>query len=75
MQREVTFEEGLEFKKKHNLLYFTETSAKSGDNIDKLFIDIAKFIYLKYKDQLSKMIEDETVSQTSSNSKNVAAHQ
>ena len=50
MQREVTFEEGLEFKKKHNLLYFTETSAKSGDNIEKLFIDIAKFIYLKYKD-------------------------
>lgn len=62
MQREVSFEEALEFQKKHNILYFTETSAKSGDNIDRLFMDNAKFIYLKYKDQLSKMIEDETAS-------------
>ncbi len=46
-------------------MYYTETSAKSGENIDKLFIDTAKFIYLKYKDQLHKMIDDETSSQTS----------
>jgi len=50
VQREVTFEEALEFKRKHNILYFTETSAKSGENIDRLFMDTAKFIYLKYKD-------------------------
>ena len=31
-------------------MYFTETSAKSGDNIDKLFVDLAKNIYMKYKD-------------------------
>ncbi len=61
-EREVTFEEALEFKQKHNLLYFTETSAKSGDNIEKLFIDASKFIYLRYKEQLNKMIEDETAS-------------
>lgn len=46
-------------------MYFTETSAKSGDNIDRMFIDIAKFIYLKYKDQLHKMIDEETSSQNS----------
>lgn len=69
MQREVTTEEALEFQRKNNILYFTETSAKSGDNIDRLFLDCSKFIYLKYKDQLHKMIEDETASQTSSNTR------
>lgn len=48
--REVSLNEGLRFKKDQNLLYFAETSAKSGDNVDKLFVDIAKFIYHKYKD-------------------------
>jgi Ras-related protein Rab-2A len=61
-QREVTFEEALEFKQKNNLLYFTETSAKSGENIEKLFLDASKFIYLKYKDQLAKMAEDDAAS-------------
>jgi GTPase SAR1 family protein len=75
MQREVSTEEALEFQKKHNILYFTETSAKSGDNINQLFLDCSKFIYLKYKDQLSKMIEDETASQTSHNTRNVANSQ
>lgn len=49
-QRQVSFEEGLRFKQDNNLLYFAETSAKSGDNVDKMFIDLAKFIYIKYKD-------------------------
>eukprot|EP00347_Sterkiella_histriomuscorum_P018721 403344431 len=64
-KRQVSHDEGLMFKKKNNLLYFTETSAKNGDNIDKMFIDLAKFIYLKYKDQLHNMIDDETSSQNS----------
>jgi hypothetical protein len=58
----VTFEEALEFKQKNNLVYFTETSAKSGDNIEKLFLDASKLIYLKYKDQLAKMAEDDAAS-------------
>lgn len=73
MEREVSTEEALEFQRKSNILYFTETSAKSGDNINQLFMDAAKFIYLKYKDQLHKMIEDETASQTSSNTKALAS--
>lgn len=44
------------------MVYFTETSAKSGDNIEKLFLDASKFIYLKYKDQLAKMAEDDAAS-------------
>ena len=46
----MSFDQGLNFKQNNNIMYFAETSAKSGENIDKLFIDTAKFIYLKYKD-------------------------
>lgn len=56
-------------------MYFTETSAKSGDNIQNLFMDAAKFIYIKYRDQLHKMIEDETASQVSSNTRAIVDQQ
>ena len=32
--REVTVESVLEFKEMNNILYFTETSAKSGKNVE-----------------------------------------
>ena len=60
-------EEGLEFKQKNDLLYFQESSAKSGVNVDTMFIDAAKFIYLRYKDQLHRMMDEETSSQGSGN--------
>ncbi len=44
-QRQVYPEEALRFKQENNLLYFGETSAKSGDNVDRLFIDVSKFIF------------------------------
>ena len=50
------------------MLYFTETSAKSGDNVDRLFIDVAKFIFQKYKDRLHKMIDEESSQNSRSNS-------
>eukprot|EP00349_Pseudokeronopsis_sp_Brazil_P001962 CAMPEP_0202959430 /NCGR_PEP_ID=MMETSP1396-20130829/3620_1 /ASSEMBLY_ACC=CAM_ASM_000872 /TAXON_ID= /ORGANISM="Pseudokeronopsis sp., Strain Brazil" /LENGTH=175 /DNA_ID=CAMNT_0049677979 /DNA_START=12 /DNA_END=539 /DNA_ORIENTATION=+ len=34
VEREVDEHEGARFKKENDLLYFTETSAKSGDNVD-----------------------------------------
>jgi hypothetical protein len=52
MQRKVTYEEALEFQKKHQIDYFTETSAKLGQiNLD-IFTRAAKILYseyLKYK--------------------------
>ena len=60
--REVSTEEALKLKKNSDILYFVETSAKSGENVDKMFIDVAKFIYLKYKDKLHKMVDDENSS-------------
>ena len=50
-------------------MYFEETSAKSGANIERVFIDLAKLIYHKYKESLSRGgVEDETVSQSSKTS-------
>ncbi len=44
--RKVTFEEGQEMAKNNNLMFF-ETSAKTGENVDKIFEDSAKEIYNK----------------------------
>jgi len=64
--RDVSTEEALEFKNKNDILCFCETSAKSGDNVEKMFVNIAKLIYLKYKERMHKMLDDENSSQSSS---------
>ena len=43
--REVSRERAEKFKNEHNLDFFIETSAKSGDNIEKLFTMTAKMLY------------------------------
>lgn len=52
MMREVQLDSVLDFKNMNNIMYFIETSAKTGKNIETLFSDCAKFIYLKYKDKM-----------------------
>ena len=64
-ERMVQVAEALAFKKENGFFYFIETSAKSGDNIFQSFTDIAKFLYLKYKDKLDEMTgEDGLTKQT-----------
>ena len=58
--REVNIEQILEFKASNNILYFCETSAKSGKNIERLFTDTARFIYTKYKDKFDRLGELES---------------
>ena len=49
--REVPAESIAEFQNMNKILYSTETSAKTGENIETLFTDCAKFIYNRYKDR------------------------
>ena len=45
-KREVTFEDGENFAKENNLLFF-ETSAKNGNNINEIFLESAKILMNK----------------------------
>ena len=39
-EREVSYERANEFVKKHNLDYYFETSAATGENVEKVFFDL-----------------------------------
>ena len=56
--REVTHESVLEFKEMNSILYFCETSAKSGKNVERLFTDCAKFIYSKFRERMDNVGND-----------------
>ena len=43
-EREVSYEEGMEFAKRNKLIFF-ETSAKSAENVDETFTHATKTIY------------------------------
>jgi small GTP-binding protein len=56
-KRKVTYEQGEAYKNDNNLDFFMETSAKTGLNTQKVFIESAKLLYidyLKYKDRVDK---------------------
>ena len=56
--REVNHESVLDFKEQNGILYSTETSAKSGKNVERLFTDCAKFLYQKYKTRMNQIGND-----------------
>lgn len=64
-QRQVTVEEGVQFKEKHNLDFFIEVSAKSGDGISTIVETISKALYHSNKDHLFEFKESETASSVS----------
>ena len=43
-EREVTYEEGLEFAKRNKLIFF-ETSAKTSENVDDTFVHVTRTIF------------------------------
>lgn len=47
-ERKVTHEEGVKFMKDNGLALFFETSAFSGENIEKAFQEAAKLIFINY---------------------------
>ena len=47
-KREVSTEDGVAFARVHSLAHFIETSAKTGEGVTELFLDVAKSLYLQY---------------------------
>ena len=52
--REVKFQEGEKLKENYDIDLFMETSAKNGENTEKLFCLTAKMIYEQYSEEQMK---------------------
>ena len=50
-EREVSKEMAIQIVKEYDIDYFIETSAKTGMNVEKLFVDAAKLMYGDYKEK------------------------
>eukprot|EP00347_Sterkiella_histriomuscorum_P006173 403353782 len=53
-QREVSYEDGLKFKNDKDIDIFIETSAKTGENVQEVFITAAKILYTQHKQKIQK---------------------
>ena len=49
-QRAVSLEKALKFQLDNGIDYLTEASARNGQNILQLFVDISKFLFVRNKD-------------------------
>ncbi|KNA09147.1 hypothetical protein SOVF_156230 [Spinacia oleracea] len=56
--REVSVEEGKVFAKDHGLMGFVECSAKTGENVDEVFVKTAAVIYNKIQDGVFNLLND-----------------
>jgi len=60
-QRKVSYEEAKKFKDENQMLYFEETSAKTGINTKEVFIESAKLLYEEYKRYQNRAESDKSV--------------
>ena len=65
-ERKVKFEEGENYAKSNGFEDFFETSAKTGENVRKMFIKVAKILYYDYKKYKEMEINDSFSSYTAS---------
>ena len=68
-QREVSLDRVEKFKKDRGIMFHFETSAKTGENIENLFIFASKVLYNSFKDKIEQMVSkfSDDISHTSSN--------
>lgn len=57
-QREVSHDRVEKFKRDRNIMFHFETSAKTGENIENLFIFASKVLYNSFKDKIEQMVSD-----------------
>ena len=55
--REISYEEGEKFAKENEMLY-VETSAKTGMNVEKTFVELGEEIYSKVKEGIIDLSND-----------------
>ena len=55
-EREVSIDRVEKFKRDRNILFSFETSAKTGYNIENLFIFASKILYNNNKDKIAQMV-------------------
>ena len=58
-KREVSLERVEKFKKDRGIMFHFETSAKTGENIENLFIFASKVLYHNFKDKIAQSSESE----------------
>jgi hypothetical protein len=54
--REVPQEQAREFARKNNVAFFLETSAKTGENVQQVFLLASKLLYQNNKEIISDMV-------------------
>ena len=55
-KREVSVDRVEQFKREKGIMFSFETSAKTGENIEQVFITASKILYHNYKDKIAQMV-------------------
>ena len=55
--------EAQEFQVKHGIPFFIETSAKTGQNVETIFVMAAKILQENFKDRLVEMVSTSRISE------------
>lgn len=55
-EREVSRDKAMQFKEDKGIKFFIETSARTGENIEQLFVMASKFLFSYYKHKLGSLV-------------------
>mmetsp|Transcript_11085 Transcript_11085/g.16866 ORF Transcript_11085/g.16866 Transcript_11085/m.16866 type:complete len:120 (-) Transcript_11085:21-380(-) len=57
-KREVSQERVEQFKREKGIMFSFETSAKTGENIEEVFVTASKILFTQFKDKIAEMKEE-----------------